>query len=252
MLPTARARLLADLTQWATQHPEVASAAHVGSTAEGFRDRHSDIDLALGTRPGVEVAQVLAQAESWLADYDPGFARLLDIPYEDAVYRVFLHEHGMQLDVSARPQTSFAATTARFALVFGETGAPAPKRVPDMRALVAEAVLYVRLAGVAHARRRPWQAAHFVDTARARLTTALCLRYGTDPFDGRGFDDLPPGVLAALMPTMLADLSDGSVARAIGGLAEGCLASGSEGGLDVQIERYLHSVTERYADQMKQ
>lgn len=191
-----RAVVLDALLAFAKTHPAVAAAAKVGSTAVGFRDQHSDIDLAVGVHETHSPVAFLDDGAAFVSGDGLGFAPLLDIAYRDAVYRVFLRADGLQLDLSARPQTSFAPTTERFALCFGESRPPEPKVRPAADALVREAVLYLRLADVAVRRDRVRQAQYFLDHVRERAQTALCLKHGLAPFDGRGFDELPAEVLA--------------------------------------------------------
>lgn len=122
---------------------------------------------------------------------------------------------------------------------------PALKQAPPLRQTLGELVLYLRLADVALHRGRRLQAQHWLDGARARLLTALCQRHGLDPFDGRGFDNLPAEVLADLGPALDYGTAAGQLRAGLACLATMAHGAASDALIPPPALRYLDCLAAR-------
>lgn len=207
-----RSDLLQQLIARAHSDPRIEAAALVGSAARGTTDRWSDIDLALGLSNGADVnhtADAWTHAMSDLAVV----ADTLDIWAGPVLYRVFLLQHSLQVDLSFWPAGSLAGTGAEaLLLVLGQAAAPTPVNPPQPETVLGWGWLYGLHARSAIARGRPWQAIHMIEGLRTQVITLSCLRHGLQPHQGRGVDQLPSELLAALSKTLPADLSRSTLA----------------------------------------
>ena len=89
----------------------VTAGALIGSTAAGLGDRWSDIDLAFGVRSGNTVQEVL-ETFSALMYRDSKVIHHLDVPSGPWIYRVFLLENTLQVDLAFAPDQAHAAPAA--------------------------------------------------------------------------------------------------------------------------------------------
>ncbi|WP_375430731.1 nucleotidyltransferase domain-containing protein [uncultured Friedmanniella sp.] len=197
-----RDQLLRDLVDRAGADPSVTAAALVGSAARGESDRWSDVDLALRLSPGEEPARAAAHWTAVLAEL-VDVAHHLDVWSGPALYRVFLLESSLQLDLSFWPAAEFASTGEPFALLFGTANPPRVPVEPDLTTVVGWAWLYALHTRAALARDRPWQAVQMLDGLCDQLITLACLRHELPGHQGRGVDRLPPAVLTRLAHTIV-------------------------------------------------
>lgn len=196
-----RAALRDELLAYARSDPSITAAALVGSAARHQADRWSDIDLALRLGDGVDP---VSTAESWTAELATRheIAARLDLWSGRALYRVLLFTDSLQVDLSFWPAHDFAGNGEPFELVFGIANPENPSPPPDSHEAVSWAWLYAIHARSAIARGRAWQALQMIEGLRDRVITLACLRNGLPAHQGRGVDQLPPGVLAQLTRTV--------------------------------------------------
>lgn len=209
-----RRRLRESLVEAAHRDPGISAAALVGSAATGAEDDWSDIDLALRLVAGGEP---LASARSWTAPmYDRyGAVHHLDIWAGPALYRVFLLESSLQVDLSFWPDAEFRATEPTFRLLFGAANEPTDPSSPRVEQVAGMGWLYALHARSAIARKRPWQAMLMLDGIRDQIVVLACLRHGLDTHHGRGVDRIPVAELEALKPTRARDLGDAELRRSM-------------------------------------
>jgi predicted nucleotidyltransferase len=213
--PQERQELKRALIDRARADQHVVGAGLVGSSATGEEDPWSDIDLALSVGAG-EIDTVVAEWTALIYEAH-GAVHHLDVWLGAILYRVFLLESTLQLDLSFWTAEQFAATGPRFSLLFG---APPPERYPKRRAgevVVGEAWLYLLHARSSLARGRHWQANYMLAGVRDRVLELTCRRHDLRPEDARGVDDLPPALLAgysAMVPSGLGADELGEALRA--------------------------------------
>lgn len=196
-----RALLLAQLIEQARADDSVIAAAVVGSLARSTADAWSDIDLALSLRAGVRPEQAARAWTEMLERLRP-VSDHLDVWAGPALYRVFLLENSLQVDLSFWPQEHFASTGEPFTLVFGNAAKAKPTTRPDRRAVVGWAWLYALHVRSAIARGRNWQAMQLLGDLRGQVIQLACQRHGLAASDGRGTDRLPTALLSRLEDTL--------------------------------------------------
>lgn len=200
-----RNQLRAELVAAARTDSRITAAALVGSAARDAEDAWSDIDLALQLGPGLDPLDLAGSWTVRLQEKVPVVAHL-DVWAGPAMYRVFLLESTLQVDVSFWPADSFRATGPAFQLLFGESHRPLEPHAPEPAGLIGTAWLYALHVRSAIARRRPWQAVQMLDGMRDQVIMLACRRYDLPTHHGRGVDDLPAVFTTALGPTLVGSL----------------------------------------------
>ena len=185
-----REQIRAELVAAAMEDSCIGGAAHLGSAALGLQDRWSDIDLALCLVPDVDSNQVLVD---WTTRLYRDYAAVAnyDIRHGDILYRVFLLDNTLQVDLSFWPSTEFRALGPKFSLIFGSAQGSVSTPVPDSNDLIGMAWLYALHVRSSIARSRLLQAEHMLSGMRDNVLGLICKRYGVDSVQGRGLDDLP-------------------------------------------------------------
>ena len=116
-----------------------------------------------------------------------------DVRAGAALYRVFLLESGLQVDIAFTPELDFGARSPSFELAFGEPVEVPPTEPPAFADVAGLGWLGVLHANKAIERGRPWEAAYWVASVRDQTLALACLRLGESPYYSRGVDRLPPG-----------------------------------------------------------
>lgn len=179
-----------ELVAAAKADPRIGAAAHLGSAAVGREDRWSDIDLALCLVPDADLNQVL---EDWTNRLYRNYAAVanFDVRRGDILYRVFLLQNTLQVDLSFWPATELRAIGPKFSLIFGAAGESTPEVVPASNDLIGMAWLYALHVRSSVARSRLLQAEHMLSGMRENVLALMCKRCGVASVQGRGLDDLP-------------------------------------------------------------
>lgn len=213
-----RENLRSALIAAARSDVRIASAATLGSAALGSTDRLSDIDLALGLAPDHAVERVL---EEWTrAMYElHGAVHHLDV-IAGAVYRVFLLDSTLQVDLSFWAPGELRALGPAFSLAFGEAGEGRASAPRDPAELVGLAWLYLLHARSSIVRGRVWQAEQMLATARAHVLSIACARFGLRAYQGRDDDELPAQLLGRAAGSLVGSLEREVLWRALAVLAE--------------------------------
>jgi hypothetical protein len=185
-----REQIRGELVAAARADRRIGGAAHLGSAALGLEDRWSDIDLALSLAPDTDSNQVLLDWTMRLYRDHAAVANY-DIRHGDILYRVFLLDNTLQIDLSFWPSTQLRAFGPKFSLIFGAAREPAAAPVPDSNDLIGMAWLYALHVRSSIARARPLQAEHMLSGMRDNVLGLICKRHGVDSVQGRGLDDLP-------------------------------------------------------------
>lgn len=201
-----RNRVRDHVLQMAASDPRIVAGAVVGSLALEDGDRYSDLDLTFGV---AEEFSIYAVLEDWtrsiIAVFDA--ANLFDLPSGPSIYRVFLIPGCLQFDLSFTPASKFGATGPKFRLLFGEAVERPFPQPPTPQELFGYAVHHVLRARFCIERGRYWHAEYWISSARDYTLSLACQRRGLPTYHGRGYDDLPPEVLAAFSNTFVKDLT---------------------------------------------
>jgi hypothetical protein len=193
----------------------VVAAAFVGSAASGREDAFSDIDLALRFGHGVDFAGVV---ESWTAAMfsEHGAVDHLDIWSGRTLYRVFLIDSSLQVDLSFWPYEDFAGTGEPFRIIFGESNPAAVFPNVDVSALIGMGWLHALHVRSAIARGRLWQAISMLDGLRDRALAIACFAAGVRVGQARDVDLLDPELLGRFRAALVTDAASAEVRRAFG------------------------------------
>lgn len=185
-----REQIRGELVSTAKADSRSAGAAHLGSAALGLEDRWSDIDLALCLTPQADLNQVLMD---WTTHLYRDYAAVAnyDVRRGTILYRVFLLNNTLQIDLSFWPATELRAIGPKFSLIFGDAKEPMPPADPDPRDLIGMAWLYALHVRSSIARSRFLQAEHMLSGMRDNVLALICKRHGVAAVQGRGLDDLP-------------------------------------------------------------
>jgi len=185
-----REQIRGQLVSAAKTDSRIVGAAHLGSAALGLEDRWSDIDLALCLAPDADLNEVLVDWTRHLYR-DHAAVATCDVRRGNILYRVFLLDNTLQIDLSFWPSTELRAIGPKFQLIFGAAANPMPSPVLDSRDLIGMAWLYALHVRSSIERSRLLQAEHMLSGMRDNVLALVCMRHGVPAVQGRGLDDLP-------------------------------------------------------------
>jgi hypothetical protein len=211
--PEHREAVRERLVALARADADVVAAAHTGSFALDASDGWSDIDLALSVRG--DTAPVV---ERWTTTMRESFGAFhhWDLPVGRTLYRVFLLPDWLEVDIAFAPEDEFGPRGPKWRPVFGtsrESGSPTGQPAPDD--VVGLCWHHVLHTAACIERRQPWRAEWFIAQARHHVLELACRRLGLETAVARGTDRLPPDLLDAMADTLVGDLDDGSLWRAL-------------------------------------
>ena len=191
----------------------ITAAAVVGSGAIDGEDAWSDIDLALRLADGLEPDDVAGEWTTRIYE-SASVVDHLDVWSGSTLFRVFLLNSSLQVDLSFWTANTFAASGASFRLLFGESNESRPPRSSAPEALIGMGWLYALHARSSIARGRALQALHMINGVRDQVIALACLRHELPADQGRGVDDLPAGLRQSLAETLVRELDGHELRRA--------------------------------------
>lgn len=248
-----RDRMQARILEIARSDGQIVAGAVVGSLAAGVGDRWSDIDLTFGIGPEVGIVQVLDRFATLLAK-EFSAVHLFDLSHRETLYRVFLLQGCLQVDLSVTPISQFGPYGPNFKLLFGSHS-----ENPSMRSANAPAPAAEQLLGYAahHAvrarfcieRARSWQAEYWLSGARDYTLSLACLQRNLSPHYGRGFDQLPEEIRARTLDGLVKSLDQDELLRALKSVVHGLLLESRQvPGTPAALESHLLLLTIPWAD----
>jgi hypothetical protein len=211
--PAERDRLREELISAAHEDSRITGAAVTGSAAVGREDRWSDIDLALCVATDADLGPVVAD---WTDRMYRQHAAIhhLDVTRSGTLFRVFLLASTLQVDLAFWPAAEFGAIAPTFRLLFGTANERPTAPPPSAAELIGMGWLYALHARSSIARGRVWQAEYMISNMRDNVLALACLRHGVPAVQGRGLDDLPQQVTAALTAALVRSLDIAELRRA--------------------------------------
>ncbi|GAA1607768.1 MULTISPECIES: nucleotidyltransferase domain-containing protein [Kribbella] len=240
--PADRSALRDTLIAASRADTRITGAALTGSAAVGAEDEWSDIDLALGLAPDASHPEVLAD---WTARMyaDHAAVHHTDVWSRSTVYRVFLLESTLQVDIAFAPSGAFGPLGPTFQLLFGEATQQEPWSTPDPADIIGLAWLYALHARSSIERGRSWQAEYMISGVRDHVLTLMCLRHGLPHSQGRGLHLLP--ATGDVEQTLVRSLDDAELRRAFRASVDVLLAEASyvDAELAVRLSGPLRALT---------
>jgi hypothetical protein len=220
--PTDRERVRDALIAAARADDRVTAAALTGSAAAAREDRWSDVDLAISV---ADPAHLDAVIDDWTARMygEHGALHHVDVQ-ATALYRVFLLDSTLQVDISFWPADRFGPTSPRFRLLFGTANPPRPLAIPAAEELIGLAWLYALHVRSSLARGRLWQAEYMLSHMRETALALACRRREEPAHEARGADRLPAEVTAPLERGLPGSLDGAELSRAFGAVTEWLIA----------------------------
>jgi predicted nucleotidyltransferase len=116
--PEERERLREELVAAAQADERISGVAVTGSAAHGALDRWSDIDLALGIADRARLHEAIADWTDRM-HREHGAVHHFDVTRGSWVYRVFLLQSTLQVDLAFAPAEEFGALSPTFRLLSG-------------------------------------------------------------------------------------------------------------------------------------
>lgn len=238
-----RDRIQARLLEIAHADPRIVAGALLGSLSIGPGDQWSDLDLSFGLATGADVNAVLADwTRHMQREYDA--AHLFDLPYLTSIYRVFILPNNLQIDLSFTSEGDFGAFGPKFKLLFGRAVQRQQRTPPALRHGFGLAVHHAVRARICIERERYWQAEYWISSLRDEALTLASQRQGLEANEARGFDKLPPEVLALASAALIRSVDRAELLRALGAAVELLLHErDGVGELAAQVEAQLRDLT---------
>lgn len=213
--PEDREQLRDSLIAVARSDARITAAAHTGSAAVGKQDRWSDIDLALCVASDADVEPVIADWTERMYGQHGAVAHH-DMRQGATVFRVFLLDNTLQVDLAFWPPADFVALGATFNQIFGAPARQVTTPPTSPEPLIGMAWLYALHVRSSLARGRFWQAEYMLSGMRDQVLMLACVRHGLSPHHARGVDDLPAPEKASLHDTLATSLAAAELKRAFG------------------------------------
>ena len=202
------------LLELARADHRITGGAFTGSMAFGSGDRWSDIDIAFGITDGISLETVL---HDWTQVLDREFSVIdhFDLRSDSSIYRVFLLQSGLEVDVALTPGEDFGARGPQFHVLFGSI-----KKLQDTPQPSASSFIGLGWHHVLHSRssierNKPWQAEYWISGIRDHTIALACLRFGENAYYGRGVDNLPAVVTDPLSDALVRSLDEPELRRAL-------------------------------------
>jgi nucleotidyltransferase-like protein len=210
--PEQREETRERLLELAKADEDVVAAAITGSHAVGKADEWSDIDLAFGIQ-GDQSAALARWSEILAREF--GALHHWDLPWGTSIYRVWLLPGWLEVDIAFTPAAEFGPRARTWRTVFGEAmeveqNASVPQ--DDLIGLTWHHLLHAR---ICIARRKPWQAEWLLSGARDHVLELACIRLGYPSRYGKGTDELPHDLTAAVEPALVRSLDAAELERAL-------------------------------------
>ena len=141
-----RHQLRDHIVEHARADVRITGIALTGSASVGKEDEWSDIDLAFGVSSGIDISEPLNDFTNLMYDEHCAIHHL-DVPSGSWIYRVFLLESTLQVDLAFAPEEHFGAIDdpmkdRTFKLISGRSVDLPIVGCPDAELMIGYAWLY--------------------------------------------------------------------------------------------------------------
>jgi hypothetical protein len=212
--PEERERLREELIATAKADERISGVAITGSAARDALDQWSDIDLAFGIADPALLREALGDWTDRM-HHEHAAVHHFDVTRGSWVYRVFLLQSTLQVDLAFAPAADFGALSPTFRLVTGasvELPQPAPPATEEMIGL---GWLYALHSRSCIERGKVWQAEYMISSVRDQAMALAAVRHGLPAREGRGFDGLPKDVRSSFEGAIVRSIDSHELKRAL-------------------------------------
>lgn len=211
--PEERERLREELIAAAKADARVSGVAITGSAARDALDRWSDIDLAFGIADSARLREAL---DDWTEQMHGkhGAVHHFDVTRGSWVYRVFLLQSTLQVDLAFAPAADFGALSPTFRLVSGASVELPQASPPAVDEMIGLGWLYALHARSCIERGKVWQAEYMIGAVRDQAMALAAARHGLPTREGRGFDGLPQEVRSSFEGAVVRSIDTHELKRA--------------------------------------
>lgn len=221
--PEERERLREELVAAARADERISGVAITGSAARGALDRWSDIDLAIGIADRTKLGEAIADWTDRMYR-DHGAVHHFDVTRGSWVYRVFLLQSTLQVDLAFAPAEEFGALSPTFRLLSGRSVDLPQVPPPSVEEMIGLGWLYALHSRSCIERGKVWQAEYMISAVRDQALALAAMRNGLPGLQGRGFDALPPVVKSSFEAALVRSIDTHELKRAFR-VATECLLS---------------------------
>jgi hypothetical protein len=221
--PDERERLIEELVAEAKADKRFSGVAITGSAASGPVDRWSDIDLAFGVADPAKGREALSDWTDRM-HREHGAVHHFDVTRGSWVYRVFLLQTTLQVDLAFAPAADFGALGPTFRLVSGKSVVLRQTQPAAVEEMIGLGWLYALHSRSSIERGKVWQAEYMISAVRYQALALATLRHGLSAAQGRGFDALPPAIRSNFESALVRSIDTHELKRAFRAAAE-CLLS---------------------------
>jgi hypothetical protein len=192
----------------------VTGGAFTGSMAFESGDRWSDIDVAFGITDSISLETVL---QDWTQVLDREFSVIdhFDLRSGSSIYRAFLLQSGLEVDIAVTPGEEFGARGLQFRVLFGSIKKLQDTPQPGASSFIGPGWHHVLHARSSIERNKPWQAEYWISGIRDHTLALACLRFGENAYYGRGVDNIPVDVTGPLSDALVRSLDETELRRAL-------------------------------------
>jgi predicted nucleotidyltransferase len=206
---------------------QITGVLLVGSAAEGFDDRFSDIDLSVVVADNRSVLEVFREWKERISNWFPVQSSFEVISSENSFLAGFLLSNFLELDIGFLSMDGLYAKRVRWKVAFDRSG----KLEELMRASWenrSETGLeknyrrnldsiwhYITHVAISLARGHHWRALHYLDEVRNRTVRLACFRRGLDPSHFRPVHLLPANSQEKLLETLPHSTQKSDIYRAL-------------------------------------
>ncbi|HET6445901.1 MAG TPA: nucleotidyltransferase domain-containing protein [candidate division Zixibacteria bacterium] len=222
-----RQDILNDLLALMGQDDRLSGVILVGSAAEGFDDRFSDIDLSVVVDGEHEVATLFDDWKTRIAALFPVLSVFEVAHSENMFLSGFLLTNILELDIGFLSIKDLLAKQRRWKIVFDRSGQieeimrsswenrEPSDRESEYRRRLDSIWHYITHTALSIARGHRWRAIHYLDVVRVRSIELACIRRNLDPHHFRPVHLLPPDFLDQLQGTLPKSAEETEIFRAL-------------------------------------
>jgi hypothetical protein len=211
--PEERERLREELIRAAKADERISGVAITGSASRGAVDRWSDIDLAFGVADPARLREAISDWTDRM-HREHGAVHHFDVTRGSWVYRVFLLQSTLQVDLAFAPAADFGALSPTFRLVSGTSVDLPQAQPPATEEMIGLGWLYALHSRSCIERGKVWQAEYMISAVRDQALALAALRHGLPAAQGRGFDGLPNTVKSEFEGALVRSLDVDELRRA--------------------------------------